>query len=233
MVKTIKQYIKEHKFLTITMILSFIISILILCIKVKLYLFSIIPFVIICTFCFIETKTMKKFPLITKIIGSLLNIAFILAQILLYLVLFSYSSLFSYTPTYENPKDYKKAIKRIWVKECIIHFPTGIPKNAKNVLMEQNTNNFFGSESFYLQFDIDKEYIEKELEKYNFISKTKYSEYKNNHMIIWHNLDDSYIFYLIGDRDTENKGLSSFPYHYGIATNEEKNSVLYYYENPD
>ena len=52
-------------------------------------------------------------------------------------------------------------------------------------------------------------------------------------MVIWNNLDDSYTFYLIGDRDTENKNLSSFPYHYGIATNDKKNTILYYYENPD
>ena len=229
----IKQYIKEHKFLTVTIIFSLIISILILCINIKHYLFSIIPFFIICALCFIETKAMKKYPLTTKIIGCLLNITFVLAQLLLCLVIFSFSSVFSYDPTYENPKDYKKAIKRIWVKECIIHFPAEIPKEAKNILMNQSKNNFFGSEGFYLQFDIDKKYIESELEKYKFISKTKYSEYRSKHMVIWNNLDDSYTFYLIGDRDTENKNLSSFPYHYGIATNDKKNTILYYYENPD
>lgn len=44
--------------------------------------------------------------------------------------------------------------------------------------------------------------------------------------------EKDFTFYIINDRESETPSQNSFPYHYGMATNNET-TIIYYYINPD
>ena len=101
----------------------------------------------------------------------------------------------------------------IWKQKCVEHFPKSIPENAKNIQFNQEQNEWFGSEAIILKFNIDKEYINKELKKYNFkykentdsyISK-KYNSHKPDAMMTDGNRikTEGFTLYIIDDRESE------------------------------
>ncbi len=72
---------------------------------------------------------------------------------------------------YTAPKDYQVIKEKIVKQEKIKHFPKTIPHNAKNVELYGFSNMPYAGEAIMLSFFIDKEYVESELKKYDYINK--------------------------------------------------------------
>ena len=115
------------------------------------------------------------------------------------------------------------------------HFPRKVPKNANDVIINNDSNAWFGSESLYLKFKTNKDYIENELKKHKYVKVIKYKDLKRFEYSFYCNGIDlsDYTLYVINDREHENLPEYHFPYHYGIGVNSDKTEILYYYENPD
>ena len=240
---------QNHKFLFIALIISFILalfqSLVVLTdtnvpIPAKLvgFLF-IIPVLLVIIITFIATKTFDKHPNLTKFFTFLINSFVILfIQLMFGMYFLFFFTLASEGKIYDNPKEYSKALKSIYHVERIVHFPITIPKEAKNIELNKETNAFFGSEAILLKFDIDKEFIEQELSKHNYICIEKPNNYTHEYRdaMLTNNgriSVDNYIFYVINDKKNENNPEYHFPYHYGIGVNNDMSSIIYYYVNPD
>ena len=133
-------------------------------------------------------------------------------------------------------KHYKLALSNIDLSNTF-HFPREIPKGAKNVKLKAGVA-YWSGEDLYLKFDTNKEYIDKELKKYNFIKICDYSKCRDG-SINWHNYYDNdivttdFTFYVLGDRMYSGSSKHYAPCHYGIGVNYDTNQILYYYENSD
>lgn len=115
------------------------------------------------------------------------------------------------------------------------HFPRKVPMEATNVAMKLDCTSFFGSECLYLKFNTDKEYIDSELKKHNYINIIRYKDLKSGtYSFYFDDVDlNDYTLYVINDRDHEKPPEHCHPYHFGIGVNSDKTEILYYYENPD
>lgn len=246
----------EHKFLYISLIISFILNsicfilwLIVMNDKSFISLIVFIPSILITIMTLIFCKTYNKFPKLTKWISSLFNtiVNIISLLIVILFIILECDSIEEkkLNAVYTNPAKYIMAKESIYAQYRIAHFPEEIPAEAKNIHLYKTYNSWFGSEIMLLEFDIDKKYIEKELNKYNFISidNTKQKQ-GNSHEHKYHqyrymmagssNFDiDNFTFYVINDREHENLEGHYFPYHYGIGVNENLSKILYYYDCPD
>ena len=126
----------------------------------------------------IERKANFKHPKVFKVIAHIVNIINIIFQcvlILIVLVIIAIGEADS-NKEFTNAKDYQRALNN-YTPEMVAHFPRVIPENAKNVKLFYIPGGFTGDSSFYLQFDIDNEYIQKERDRYK--NKTKEYVFKN------------------------------------------------------
>ena len=133
---------------------------------------------------------------------------------------------------YGKPEYYQEVLN-LFPEKYIVHFPKQIPSEATDVKMNTYRNYFFGSEVFALKFAADEKYIRNELQKYNFIKKTKLDEGE------WY---DTYAYYSVGKSDW---GLEEFDFYViqgrgyrrdnnmGIAVNPDFSEIVYYYSAPD
>ena len=134
-------------------------------------------------------------------------------------------------------KYYKLALSKVDQSKTL-HFPRSIPKEAKNAELKSSIFSVFGSEDLYLKFEVNRDFIDKELRKYKFVNVCKNGKCKNETAVAYRyysgNIDiQGFTFYVINDRESENLPEHNFPYHYGIGVNYDTNQILYYYENPD
>ncbi len=240
MKEKIKEFIiifkKEHKYLYWTIILSFILAILpfLYCLftfflKYKLtgWIF-LIPFFIILALSLLASYTYKYIPKITKFITFVLNtFIIVIFQMLIGILVLSFLYLHNESYMYDKPKYYEKVLE-LFLEERVAHFPKKIPAEATNIKMEADINYWFGSDGFALKFDIDEEYIRKELGKYKF----KYSSGPNEYVFSTM-LEDAYnefkdvTFYVIDGK------LERFGKNYGIGVDKDFTKIIYYYSNPD
>lgn len=136
------------------------------------YLILALPAVISGVICYIGNKTKTKHPKLTKFFVHTLNILIIIVQSFMSFLAFIIILIFIDDLEYTNIKDYQKALKK-YPQEMIEHYPQKIPSEAQNINFVYEPGGFLGDSSFYLQFDINEEYIKKEEEKY----KNKGEEY--------------------------------------------------------
>lgn len=232
----------DCKYLFIIAIFSFLIffvtllsyTLLLKDFNIIVLLIMIIPFITIYLLGFIYTKLFSKNKHLIKIVTGIISTIIIIIQIYFSFATILCCFLFQ-DIRYDNPKDYNKALKAINNSSRIRHFPKKIPNNAKNIILHMDRSNWFGSETIIVKFDIDKNYIDNELEKYNYIHVDDLEKYlhimqgmlTNNYEI---NIDN-YNLYIIGDREHEHPNEHMFFYHYGIAVKD--NSIAYYYTCPD
>ena len=136
--------------------------------------------------------------------------------------------------TITNPKQYKKALNMIEIQDEIRHFPKEIPSNAKNVKMYNYTSDSNG-EFFLLQFKIDKDYIEQELKKNDFINKHSPIGIPQDiyHFYSFHGIkpDGCYTLYVIDNAYNRDVYNDYFPYYSGIGISNNFDHILYYYFN--
>ncbi len=238
--KFFKYIIKNHVFIFILLIISFLASLLafLYCATISLKycytgLIFFIPFVIILTSTALTAKISstnwhKFIKKLTSVIVFCFN-AFIIfiAQICITFFFLAFAALCNDVDLLNKIENYEKNFSH-FPQEMIVHFPKHIPGNAKNVQICSEPYSFQGSQTFVLKFDIDKEYIKNELKKYKF----KYKE-SSEHYAFWAITDnhrikiDDFTFYVIDgtfDRHAEN---------HGIAVNKDFSQIIYYYSNPD
>lgn len=140
----------------------------------------------------------------------------------------------------DNVVFYNSALGQIKCKECIRHFPKRIPKNAQNVLFYKGSHPFFGSCEIKLSFDTTKEYIEKELDKFEYKKvEGPFSESeKYNYSVRFLEANEPGILdgntknYIIKSNETLSKPTSD-PYAFGLLVNQTTNRITYYYIAPD
>lgn len=127
-----------------------------------------------------------------------------------------------------NPlNNYLKIKKEIWNKSAIRHFPNDIPTNVTSIEYDYSQHSFFGSESIYLVFSTDENYIKNEIAKHKFqeiIEPQKYNgDYEYTYRTIGYDMSNFKIYTIKKD------GIFS----YGIAVNEKSNQLMYFYSYPD
>lgn len=243
-----KNFITNHKFLfaffVFILLLSVIFSISTIIITYGIFefvLIALLPIILIALIFFIGTKTFIKHPKITKITTITLITLIVLFQLLSFLFILCINSAFSNTDeNYDKVRDYSKAINSIHAQTCIMHFPQEIPENIENIKMIKSENAWFGSEDIFLKFDTNKKYIDDELKKYkfNYIENAEETEHAfAKYVLSMAGIPDEnrkdFTFYIIHDRESEIPQQNTFPYHYGIITNNSKTTIIYYYMNPD
>lgn len=248
-----KKFKKEHKFLFASIIFSLLVSITFSALIIMMLfddsttlsdilVYTVIPLfptLLITLISFIAVKTFLKHAKITKIITGILITFILLLQCLIYFVIFCLGCGMN-EQYYNKPKNYIKAKNSINSQPCIKHFPEEIPKSAMNIKMEKTNNGWFGSEEIFLKFDTDKQYINNELKKYkfNYIENAEQTDHSFardilNKAEIPYEQEKDFTFYIINDKESETPHQSSFPYHYGIITNKDRTTIIYYYMNPD
>lgn len=238
-------YIKQHKFLFFAQVISFIIAFftlitgLIVGGSIINLLIFILPVMFVCMISYIGRLTFHKYPKATKVITALLSllIIFIVQMFILSCVLIIFQ-MKQADKVYDNPKQYEKALKSINNQERVFHFPAKIPEEAYNIKLSKCANSWFGSEAILVKFNVNTDYINKELTKNVFISIEEPGSYM-------HNFDDAmltdngridiegFTFYVINDREHENLPGHHFLYHYGIGVNYGLDEIIYYYTCPD
>lgn len=174
----------------------------------------------------------KKF---LKICFALI-LAFVLFIIIIITVFFLYIYISKKLSTYTNPKDYLIVKEKMQSQEEINHFPEKIPQNATAIHMYGWTNMPYDGETFLLEFQIDKQYIEKELAKQKFWNKNDKIGQKRKIFFMPHIYKDfdenEFTYYVIKEFGDEWTYEQAFPYFNGIGVNKEQNKILYYHISP-
>ncbi len=137
---------------------------------------------------------------------------------------------------YTDPKDYQIIKEKMVQQDEIKHFPAQIPENATEVAMYGRTDMPYNGETFVLEFKTNRQYIEKELSKYDFWNKddkigTKRKIYFMPSPRKEFNADD-YTYYVIKELNGERGYKEFFPYYNGIGVDGKQNKILYYHIYP-
>ena len=187
-------------------------------------------------------KILKKRQFIIKTISFITNFLILCYQAFFCLFIIIASYFFAH-PNLEDefkpitsPESYIEAKESISCSKCIKHFPEVIPETARNVEFYKYIN-WFGAEGIFLGYDIDKDYIEKNVSKQN----CKYYSLPNDNLrsremhtmgVIefddgFINTDD-YTFCVLNPLKTRK---TSFIPQYGIAFRQDH--IIYYYNKKD
>ena len=142
---------------------------------------------------------------------------------------------------YTNPKHYQEVLCNVREPEGIIHFPNVIPKNAKDINFYSFSGAFY-HQRIFLEFGINKNYIEQEMKKLDLLSTP---QPKNTNDILGiqrleqakteANINtDRYTYYAINnERNRHSIKCNSFPYFNGIWVDKNHTRIFYYFNNPE
>lgn len=230
--------IKQNIFLTLAIIFSMLICVIGMTMTffaIPFLWYFLIPFILLMSISILMIVAKRKFPLAAKIVSFVLNSLIILFQVFIFLVFYTILCITEADQIYINPDDYEKALKSIRKQERVLHFPSRIPQQARNVQLYKVADSIHGGCEIWLKFDIDKSYINKELEKNKF-TKVLYPGSKNYEFFYSLPFDsrinlDGFIFYVIDDSDTIKLTEHYTPYSLGMGVNKEKTQIVYYYNN--
>lgn len=129
--------------------------------------YCFIPLLFSAIIWFISVYANQKLPKLTKIITNILNITVLVLHSIfmsiLTLIIIAFSG--ENDPLYDKIEDYQKALDS-YKYSAVSFFPEKIPENAKNISILRTSGGFHGDSTFYIKFDIDKEYIQNEMNKY-------------------------------------------------------------------
>ena len=178
----------------------------------------------------LELENNKKFSII-------FNILFVISSIITFII---YCTLILVTIiALSSPKvdtNYDKAYNNIKRTEKITHFPKSIPTSAKNIEVYEYSKKPDNGEVLMLKFKIDKDYINQELKKHEFLNAstklgTKQEIYNIPQMTKKFN-PENYTYYVLKDDENKLFYKKYFPYFSGIGISKNKDEILYYYFNP-
>lgn len=131
--------------------------------------------------------------------------------------------------TFTNPDDYKKALKYVCHPKKTKHFPKEIPSNTKNVKLYKPNDCWFGSDSFSLYLESDKNFITDSFRGINCIETEgpflKEDEYKyhiaRNKAVENVNISKEGLMFCVIDSYGESE-------ESGIAVDYKNNRILFY-----
>lgn len=168
-----------------------------------------------------------------KIIGTTTLILIISLIIFLKLLI---NSLFAPLKIVKEPTQYEQLLKEIIRQEKIYFFPKKIPSDATEVQLFAYYDNV-ERECIILKFKINKEYIENELKKHEFINSNDKLGAEQN---IYHMFTDSgrisikdFTFYVLKDKENESYYPQYFPYFTSIGVDKNLEHIIYYYILPN
>ena len=231
--------ILKYLFITVSLLISILVgiiscwTILLSCVS-KVTIFNVlssslffIPTLLIFVIFFFSNKYTGKYSILLK------TLSYIAICILVYfhITILSYTLSYSLGCTVEknetyNPirpiSEYSKFVKNRTIRTA--HFPDKIPPNATNAELYINYM-MHGDVEEYLKFNIDDEYINKELKNYQYttiITGDKYTGHPPHGRT--KNKDD--VYYILGDLLQMHRG-----YSYGIVVNRKTHEIIYYYSS--
>ena len=217
--KKILNFIKEHPYLTFSIIFNLLLGIA-NSIIYHYILFFIITFYVVILLAIVYLKAKNKFPLFSKVSYIFLNIlitGFLIAALSFILLLkLAMSDLGT---EYTDIKDYQKALNS-YIPETVAHFPAQIPKNATNISMYRSPTSFTGDSDFYLKFDLDKDFIKSEEDYFKDIEEKEISDYERSRA-------DRVLYYLIKEdsKKWNVKIIENSSCFRGVAT--KNNTIIY------
>lgn len=171
---------------------------------------------------------MKLFIKIIKITLILLFLFVLLICGAFFIIFESYKA-----PEYTKTKDYPKALAQIVNKEEVKHFPKEIPPNASKIKLFGYSDLPYNGEMLMLEFKIDKPYIEKEFNSYEFVNKNdKPGTVQKIYYMPKEFHSQSYTYYVLKTPDNLSYYKEYFPYSNGIGIDIKHNKILYYYISP-
>lgn len=170
--------------------------------------------------------------LVLKILGNIIKFSLFvyIAYLLISLLFIVFSP--STGKTIEKSGQYEKAYNMVKAKEKIKHFPKSIPEIAKNEKIYFYTSDY-GGEIFLLEFQADKTFLERELQRNKFINLNSSKNEKIYHFYEGNGIKpDGYIFYVIDDEENRSVFEKMFPYYSGIGIKKDFSGILYYFFYP-
>lgn len=168
-----------------------------------------------------------------KILGILLLLLIITLIILFKLMTYS---IFAPLKIVKEPTQYEKVLKEIIRQEKIYFFPKKIPSDATEIQIFAYYDDV-ERECIVLKFKINKEYIESELKKHEFLNANEALGTKQNIYNI--PTDDGRIsikdftFYVLKDKENEAYYQEYFPYFTSIGVDKNLEHIIYYYILPN
>lgn len=163
---------------------------------------------------------------------KVLQIGLIIIILTIFVLVFIFVKITNNSNISDVEKNYQKSLKYITNQSGVKHFPEKIPEDARNITIYKNAG-YFGSEKIYLKFITNKQYIQNELSKYDFVEVEKPEERNRNLEFLSLSPGNislyTYNLYIIKKGCNERRRCFS----YGIAVNNELNEILYYYSSPD
>lgn len=132
-------------------------------------------------------------------------------------------------------KNYPIALSDIKNKEEILHFPAKIPEGAKNIKVYEYSDMPYNGEILLLNFEIDENYIDKELKRNKFINKDKLGDAQKIYYVPKVSSDfkiNEYTYFVLDTKDNRSFYPKYFPYFTGIGIKNNKSAILYYYIFP-
>ena len=174
-------------------------------------------------------KSLKIFLIITGIVlYTVLVVILTLVGFLAYLMYYSVTS-----STIKDIGEYNTCLNKIENKSLVEHFPGEIPKEAKNPKLYCYPQRYESDGALVLlAFETDEKYITNELQKLT--DKNNNSELSRNVYPIASEKvgipEEDLTFYFL--EDTPQRHKNNMPYFGGIATDENKTEILYYYFLP-
>lgn len=181
-------------------------------------------------------KTRFDYNKLTTIVERFLAIILAILIIVGFYIYIQSTSFADSIIVYNRPEDYTKIIKNIQNKDGIAHFPKSIPQNASNTQVWSYIGGING-EVFLLKFDADKNFIQGELKKHQFLNQDTpvgkkqkiYNMYTDNGRIT----SENYTFYVLDKVGNFSEDKQFFPYFNGIAVDKNLRHILYYHIVPD
>ena len=172
-----------------------------------------------------------------KILFSLVLIGIIIYAIFLCLFLYNANN-GSTHDEYQDLKYYRQSLQECCRGDEVKHFPLDIPEESCNVRFYAFSS-FLGKHIIMLKIETNKDFIEKELAKYNYNNLspevvgeiTKYI--KNCSDKIQVNTNNTDLFVIKKDFTNKNTREKMFSGYSGFVVDKSKNYILYFYINPE
>ena len=140
---------------------------------------------------------------------------------------------------YNDVQDYQTCLDKHYYKEDISHFPKIIPEGAKDVRLRCFPCTSKGGQgSILLKYKADKNYIESELKKYEFINPdepigTPQKIYNMPSKFVGINPEDMTYYPIKTPSNESANERGYFPYYSGIGVSKNMDYILYYEIVPD
>ncbi len=135
-----------------------------------------------------------------------------------------------------TPAKYEQVVKQLMRQEKITFLPKTIPNGASDIQLYSYYDNV-ERECLLLKFKINKEYIENELKKHEFLNADTPIGTKQDIYFIPSDdgriSSDGFTFYVIKDKENESYYKQYFPFFTSIGVDKNLEHIIYYYILPN